>query len=249
MYGTFTLSQSDKRPMYLQIMEQIKQRIVVGDWENGQPIPSIRQLAVDLQVSVITVKRAYLELEREGVIVTQHGKGSYVTAIPGSAPACANRNWNNIWSRLHASLAIGHCRPENWQNGCVKPATGWLSRIRRSYERSRYRTDWRRQEVSLLHARGYSPATSTGANHGPHRAQRRGQVHHHPHPDGPGSPGCGRRAGARPPHAGRAGRREVGHRLRLRRHAALRCHDARLAHELHPVDLSELGCLPTRRFC
>lgn len=69
--------------MYFQIMEQIKQRIMVGDWENGQPIPSIRQLAADLQVSVITVKRAYYELEREGLIVTQHGKGSYVTAIPG----------------------------------------------------------------------------------------------------------------------------------------------------------------------
>jgi GntR family transcriptional regulator len=64
--------------MYLQIMEQIKQRIAVGDWSEGQTIPSIRQLAVDLQVSVITVKRAYLELEREGVINTRHGKGSHV---------------------------------------------------------------------------------------------------------------------------------------------------------------------------
>src|SRR6202795_5174244 len=83
MYGTFTLSQSDKRPMYFQIMEQIKQRVAVGDWTEGQPIPSIRQLAVDLQVSVITVKRAYLELEREGVIVTQQGKGSQVASNPG----------------------------------------------------------------------------------------------------------------------------------------------------------------------
>src|SRR6202451_3803455 len=82
MFGTFTLSQSDKRPMYFQIMEQIKQRIMVGDWAEGQPIPSIRQLAVDLQVSVITVKRAYYELEREGVIVTQHGKGSIVATHP-----------------------------------------------------------------------------------------------------------------------------------------------------------------------
>jgi len=81
--GAFVLSQSDKRPLYLQIMEQIKQRIVVGEWGPGQPIPSIRQLAVDLQVSVITVKRAYLELEREGVIVTQQGKGSRVASSPG----------------------------------------------------------------------------------------------------------------------------------------------------------------------
>jgi len=83
MDGTFAISQSDKRPMYLQIIEQIKQRIAVGDWSEGRAIPSIRQLAVDLQVSVITVKRAYLELEREGVIVTQQGKGSHVASNGG----------------------------------------------------------------------------------------------------------------------------------------------------------------------
>jgi GntR family transcriptional regulator len=83
MNGPLTLSQSDKRPMYLQIMEQIRQRIAVGDWQEGQPIPSIRQLAVDIAVSVITVKRAYQELEREGIIVTHQGKGSHVANVPG----------------------------------------------------------------------------------------------------------------------------------------------------------------------
>ena len=82
MNGDFVISQSDKRPMYFQIMEQIKQRIAAGDWTEGQAIPSIRQLAVEFQVSVITVKRAYLELEREGVIVTHQGKGSLVAANP-----------------------------------------------------------------------------------------------------------------------------------------------------------------------
>jgi GntR family transcriptional regulator len=83
MSSSFVISQSDKRPIYLQIMEQIKQRIAVGDLIEGQSIPSIRQLAVDLQVSVITVKRAYLELEREGIIVTQQGRGSQVGSNPG----------------------------------------------------------------------------------------------------------------------------------------------------------------------
>lgn len=82
----FVISKSDGRPMYLQIMEQVKQRIAVGDWAHGEEIPSIRQLAVALSVSVITVKRAYLELEREGVIVTQHGKGSSVAADPKLGP-------------------------------------------------------------------------------------------------------------------------------------------------------------------
>ena len=66
--------------MYLQIMEQIRRRIAVGDLIAGQPLRSIRQLAADLQISVITIKRAYLELERDGVIATQHGKGSVVAA-------------------------------------------------------------------------------------------------------------------------------------------------------------------------
>ena len=80
MLSGIVLSHTDGRPMYLQIMEQIRRRVAVGDLKAGQPLPSIRQLAVDLQISVITVKRAYLELEREGVIATHHGKGSVVAA-------------------------------------------------------------------------------------------------------------------------------------------------------------------------
>ena len=76
-YG-FVFSQTDNSPMYQQIMEQIKQRIAVGDWPPQTPLPSIRELAIEIKVSVITVKRAYLELERDGVIVTQQGKGSWV---------------------------------------------------------------------------------------------------------------------------------------------------------------------------
>ncbi len=74
----FILSQTDGRPMYLQIMEQIKSRISVGDWPSVKKIPSIREPAAATKVSVITVKRAYQELESEGVIVTQHGKGSFI---------------------------------------------------------------------------------------------------------------------------------------------------------------------------
>lgn len=77
-----TISQADRRPMYLQIMEQIRHRVATGDWAPGAEIPSIRALAVDLKVSVITVKRAYQELERDGVIVSRQGKGSFVAENP-----------------------------------------------------------------------------------------------------------------------------------------------------------------------
>ncbi len=80
--SALVISQTDGRPMYLQIVEQIQQRVVAGDWPAGAELPSIRQLAVALRVSVITVKRAYYELEREGVIVTQQGKGSTIAAGP-----------------------------------------------------------------------------------------------------------------------------------------------------------------------
>lgn len=79
MNSKLNISQTDPRPMYLQIMEQVKQRIAVGDWQPGAEIPSIRALAVDTKVSVITIKRAYLELERDGVIFTRQGKGSFVS--------------------------------------------------------------------------------------------------------------------------------------------------------------------------
>ena len=78
MHSIITISRADRRPMYLQIIEQIRHRIAVGDWKAGDELPSIRALAVAIQVSVITVKRAYLELEREGVIVTRQGKASFV---------------------------------------------------------------------------------------------------------------------------------------------------------------------------
>jgi GntR family transcriptional regulator len=83
MHSGLTISQADPRPMYLQIKEQIRHRIALGDWKPGQEIPSIRALALAVRVSVITIKRAYIELEREAVIVTQHGKGSFVAEASG----------------------------------------------------------------------------------------------------------------------------------------------------------------------
>jgi GntR family transcriptional regulator len=72
------LSASDGTPMYQQVIDQITAKVAAGDWPPGMALPSIRELASASQVSVITVKRAYHELERAGVIVTRHGKGSLV---------------------------------------------------------------------------------------------------------------------------------------------------------------------------
>jgi len=76
------LSATDKKPMYLQIVEQITSKVLLGDWPTNMALPSIRELAATTKVSVITVKRAYAELEQAGVIVTQAGRGSFVSAQP-----------------------------------------------------------------------------------------------------------------------------------------------------------------------
>lgn len=65
-------------PIYEQITRQIKQAILSGALSPGQPLPSMRLLAKELRVSVITTKRAYEELEREGFLETVVGKGSFV---------------------------------------------------------------------------------------------------------------------------------------------------------------------------
>jgi GntR family transcriptional regulator len=82
MHSGLVISHADRRPMYVQIVEQVRHRIAVGDWAPGHELPSIRALAVASQVSVITIKRAYFDLEREGLIVTRQGRGSFVADAP-----------------------------------------------------------------------------------------------------------------------------------------------------------------------
>lgn len=73
------ISSTSGEPIYAQIVAQIRQLILQGELVSGTPLPSIRQLAKELQISVITTKRAYEELEREGLINSIVGKGSFVS--------------------------------------------------------------------------------------------------------------------------------------------------------------------------
>jgi len=72
------ISNASPDPIYEQIVRQIKSQIINGELEEGAALPSIRKLAQELQISVITTKRAYDELEREGFIDTVGGKGTFV---------------------------------------------------------------------------------------------------------------------------------------------------------------------------
>ena len=74
------ISNSSDKPIYEQIVAQIKGMIIGEELKGGEALPSMRSLAKDLRISVITTKRAYEELEREGFIETVTGKGSFVAA-------------------------------------------------------------------------------------------------------------------------------------------------------------------------
>ena len=75
------LSASAQGPLYLQIVNALKREVSEGRLPGGTPLPSFRGLAADLLVSVITVKRAYEDLEREGIIYRRQGLGTFVSEV------------------------------------------------------------------------------------------------------------------------------------------------------------------------
>ena len=77
------ISNSSGVPIYEQIEEQIKSQIMSGDLIEGDSLPSMRVLAKELKISIITTKRAYEDLERDGFIYTVVGRGSFVKGIDG----------------------------------------------------------------------------------------------------------------------------------------------------------------------
>lgn len=76
------LSELSDEPLYAQVSRQIRAKILSEDLVGGCPLPSIRSLAKEQRVSVITVQRAYDDLEREGLVQARRGKGFWVAPIP-----------------------------------------------------------------------------------------------------------------------------------------------------------------------
>jgi GntR family transcriptional regulator len=73
------LDPNDGRPLYLQIMDEVRRAIVVGSLRAEDPLPSVRELAAELVVNPRTVSQAYQELEREGLIYVRRGQGTFVS--------------------------------------------------------------------------------------------------------------------------------------------------------------------------
>jgi GntR family transcriptional regulator len=75
------LSPQNPDPMYLQLTDQIKHAIATGELKPNEKLPSVRELSEALKISAITIKRAYLDLENEGLIFTRAGTGSFVSEV------------------------------------------------------------------------------------------------------------------------------------------------------------------------
>lgn len=90
-------------PIYEQIKEQIKSAIFSGELKEGAMLPSIRQLARDLKISVITTTRAYNDLEQEGFVATMPGKGCFV--LPQNTELAREQKLREIEQHLLAAIA------------------------------------------------------------------------------------------------------------------------------------------------
>lgn len=102
------ITATDSRPIYLQIMDEVRRAIVLGLTEADQMLPSVRQLAAELRVNPNTVQQAYRELEREGVVYTRRGRGTFV------APTDATDGGNR---RLLARRIAARALAEAYRNG------------------------------------------------------------------------------------------------------------------------------------
>lgn len=76
-----TLDYADRRPIYEQVVERMKELILLGVLETDSQLPSVRELAMDLSINPNTVQRAYAELERQGVIYCVKGRGNFVAGV------------------------------------------------------------------------------------------------------------------------------------------------------------------------
>ncbi len=98
------LNNSSGQPFYEQIVQQVKRLIQTGQLKEGEALPSMRQLAKDLRVSVITTKRAYEELEQAGYLISVTGRGSFA-AFPGQEEIRREQD-QRLEEHLRAAAAI-----------------------------------------------------------------------------------------------------------------------------------------------
>ena len=81
----FEIDLASHTPIYVQLMDEIKHKVATGDLNPGDQLPTVRQLAADLRINFNTVARAYRMLDEDGIISTQHGRGTFILDTPSPA--------------------------------------------------------------------------------------------------------------------------------------------------------------------
>ena len=100
------LTNAGGQPIYDQIVSQVKAQILSGKLKEGDALPSLRALAKDLRISVITTKRAYEDLEREGFIVSLTGKGSFVAGA--NTELIREEHQRRLEDHLREAVSLSH---------------------------------------------------------------------------------------------------------------------------------------------
>lgn len=103
------LDYRDARPIYLQIVSGFREQIVSGVLQNGDRLPSVRELATELTINPNTIQRAYRELEMEGWIASVPGKGSFISGVPAGEAQSLLQAFDRTVDTL---LALGKTRAE-----------------------------------------------------------------------------------------------------------------------------------------
>jgi GntR family transcriptional regulator len=114
MPAVLTVDPRSGVPIYLQIIEQIKRSVALGVLQSGEQLPTVKQLAIDLTVNPNTVARAYRELERESVIETSPGRGSFVRSngVTDSPRVAAEIGRDALDVALREARSVGLSRAE-----------------------------------------------------------------------------------------------------------------------------------------
>lgn len=106
------LDYRDGRPIYVQIMDDLRQQIALGVLPPGDRLPSVRELAARLSINPNTIQRAYRQLEMEGWICTVAGKGCFVCERPSQAWEEEKQLMDQFTRTVRQLLALGHTRQE-----------------------------------------------------------------------------------------------------------------------------------------
>ena len=113
------IDSESKVPIYVQVEDQVRALIAAGQLRPGEQLPTIRELAAELRVNYNTIARAYLELDRDGVISTQRGVGTFVAGVPDERQVAHKRR-----RKLHAVVrsALDEAHRLGYQHGEIAEA-------------------------------------------------------------------------------------------------------------------------------